>query len=200
MWDASTHQWGNPIQYLSKNNGSSNAYTGTSNTNYYFNVSTTALHGALSRFASFFHSPLFAPSCTVRELNAVDSEHKKNHQSDIWRIFQVNKHLSKAGHPWSKFGSGNKDSLSKVGKDLKARGLLGNGAMKSADGSLAPTPNDSRAPSPTPSVSSASSELEGDGGVVGRETRRRLVEWWSREYCASRMRLCVVGKGECATS
>ena len=112
----------------------------------------------------------------------------------------MNKHLSKAGHPWSKFGSGNKDSLSKVGKDLKARGLLGNGAMKSADGSLAPTPNDSRAPSPTPSVSSASSELEGDGGVVGRETRRRLVEWWSREYCASRMRLCVVGKGECATS
>ncbi|KAI0362448.1 insulin-degrading enzyme [Trametes cingulata] len=191
-------------EYLAKNNGSSNAYTGTSNTNYYFNVSTAALPGALSRFAAFFHSPLFAPSCTVRELNAVDSEHKKNHQSDMWRIFQVNKHLSKDGHPWRKFGSGNKESLSQVGRDLKAKGLLqngsgngsanGNGAVKSADGSLAPTPSDSRAGSPAPSVSSANSELEGDGGVVGRETRRRLVEWWSREYCASRMRLCVVGK------
>ncbi|KAJ8483108.1 hypothetical protein ONZ51_g4915 [Trametes cubensis] len=185
-------------EYLAKNNGSSNAYTGTSNTNYYFNVATTALPGALSRFAAFFHCPLFAPSCTVRELNAVDSEHKKNHQSDMWRIFQVNKHLSKPGHPWRKFGSGNKESLSKVGRELKEKGLLQNGngqngngtaAMKSADGSLAATPNDSRAASPAPSASSANSELEGDGGVVGRETRRRLVEWWSREYCAGRMRL-----------
>ncbi|KAH9857197.1 insulin-degrading enzyme [Lenzites betulinus] len=197
-------------EYLAKNNGSSNAYTGTSNTNYYFNVSTAALPGALSRFAGFFHSPLFAPSCTVRELNAVDSEHKKNHQGDMWRIFQVNKHLSKEGHPWRKFGSGNKESLSQVGQDLKAKGLLqsenghtsgkgdakgnGNGVSKTADGNLAPTPADSRAVSPAPSVSSAHSELEGDGGVVGRETRRRLVEWWSKEYCASRMRLCVVGK------
>ncbi|KAI8989729.1 insulin-degrading enzyme [Trametes punicea] len=187
-------------EYLAKNNGSSNAYTGTSNTNYYFNVATAALPGALSRFAAFFHSPLFAPSCTVRELNAVDSEHKKNHQNDVWRIYQVNKHLSKEGHPWRKFGSGNKESLSRVGKELKAKGLLeshgvnGNGVLKTADGSLATTPSDSRAASPAPSVSSANSELEGDGGVVGRETRRRLVEWWSREYCAGRMRLCVVGK------
>ncbi|TBU42064.1 Metalloenzyme, LuxS/M16 peptidase-like protein [Dichomitus squalens] len=182
-------------EYLSKNGGSSNAYTGTSNTNYHFNVSPTAFPGALARFAGFFHSPLFAPSCTVRELNAVDSEHKKNHQSDVWRIFQVNKHLSKDGHPWRKFGSGNKESLSQVGKDLKAKGLLnGNGAIKSVDGSLAANPTLSRAASPAPSVSSAISESEGDGGVVGRETRRRLVEWWSKEYCASRMRLCIIGK------
>src|ERR1700730_15243960 len=98
-------------QYLSRNSGSSNAFTASANTNYYFNVATSALAGALERFSGFFHSPLFAPSCTVRELNAVDSEHKKNHQNDIWRIFQVNKHLTKPGHVWSKFGSGNKVSL-----------------------------------------------------------------------------------------
>ncbi|KAH9950188.1 insulin-degrading enzyme [Amylocystis lapponica] len=195
-------------EFLAKNNGGSNAFTGTSNTNYYFSVSTNALPGALSRFAAFFHCPLFAPSCTSRELNAVNSEHKKNHQSDVWRIFQVNKHLSKEGHAWRKFGSGNQESLSKVGRELKAKGLLdangsgnGNGntngqaneAIKSADGNLAPTPVSSRVPSPVPSVNSTSSELEGDGGVVGRETRRRLVEWWSKEYCAGRMRLCVIG-------
>jgi len=50
-------------------------------------------------------------------------------------------------------------------------------------------------PSPAPSTSSFSSETELDGGTVGRETRRRLVEWWRKEYCASRMRLCVIGKG-----
>ncbi|KAL6301582.1 insulin-degrading enzyme [Sparassis latifolia] len=183
-------------EYLARNNGSSNAYTGTSNTNYYFSVATAALPGALSRFAAFFHSPLFSPSCTSRELSAVDSEFKKNHQSDIWRIFQVNKHLSIDGHPWRKFGSGNRESLERVGMELKAEGLLNgngnrNGATESAGSSLAVTPSSSRAPSPTPS---SSSELEGDGGVVGRETRRRLVEWWSKEYCASRMRLCVIGK------
>ena len=47
-------------------------------------------------------------------------------------------------------------------------------------------------PSPSPTPSPESSD---DGGPIGRETRRRLVEWWSREYCAGRMRLCVVGKG-----
>jgi len=55
-------------------------------------VATSALTGALERFSGRFHSPLFAPLCTLRELNAVDSEDKKNHQSDLWRIFQLNKH------------------------------------------------------------------------------------------------------------
>ena len=45
-------------------------------------------------FASFFHSPLFSEAGTARELNAVDSEHKKNSQSDRWRIFQLGKGLS----------------------------------------------------------------------------------------------------------
>ncbi|KZT27341.1 hypothetical protein NEOLEDRAFT_1176768 [Neolentinus lepideus HHB14362 ss-1] len=190
-------------EFLSKNAGSSNAFTATTNTNYYFNVSTPALSGALTRFAAFFHCPLFAPSCTSRELNAVDSEHKKNHQSDMWRIFQLNKHLSKPGHVWSKFGTGHRESLSQAARELKQKGLLNgangkqtngvkvNGdANGSATSSLAPTRN----PSPAPSEASHNSELEADGGAIGRETRRRLVEWWSKEYCASRMRLCVIGK------
>lgn len=120
----------------------------------------------------------------------------------MWRIFQLNKHLSTPGHAWRKFGSGNRDSLSKVGRELKAKGLLKNGSNgangtepKSPNGSLSATPNSSRVPSPTPSNGSQSGESEADGGVVGRETRRRLVEWWSNQYCANRMRLCVIGKG-----
>ena len=34
-----------------------------------------------------------------------------------------------------------------------------------------------------------------DGGVVGRETRRRLVEWWETHYSASNMNLAIIGKG-----
>lgn len=115
----------------------------------------------------------------------------------MWRMFQLNKHLSKEGHVWTKFGTGHRESLSKAAKDLKAQGLLKetNGdalsTTASRSGSLAP----SRIPSPVPSASSATSDVEADGGAVGRETRRRLLEWWSKEYCASRMRLCVIGKG-----
>lgn len=173
------------------------------NTNYYFNAAPGALAGAIQRFAGFFHSPLFDPSCTLRELNAVDSEHKKNHQADLWRIYQVNKTLSRPGHPWNKFGTGNKESLTRVGRDLKAKQAASNttslkkqalSASTSAAQSLAPSAVPSRAVSPAPSVSSVSSDVEADGGVVGRETRRRLVEWWSKEYCAGRMRLAVIGK------
>lgn len=32
-----------------------------------------------------------------------------------------------------------------------------------------------------------------DGGPVGKEVRKRLGEWWAEEYCAGRMKLCVVG-------
>ncbi|KAJ7632954.1 Metalloenzyme, LuxS/M16 peptidase-like protein [Roridomyces roridus] len=177
-------------EFLAKNNGHSNAFTSTTNTNYHFTVATPALGGALARFAGFFHSPRFAPSCTTRELNAVDSEHKKNHQADMWRIFQLSKHLSVDGHPWRKFGSGHRESLTDAARRLKAKGHL----ETQQNGHLAPSPIPSRLSSPAPSVASTdSSEAEADGGAIGRETRRRLMEWWSKEYCASRMRLCIVG-------
>lgn len=38
-------------------------------------------------------------------------------------------------------------------------------------------------------------DSEEDGGPAGRETRRRLIEWWETHYCANRMRLVLVGKG-----
>jgi insulysin len=186
-------------QFLSRNNGSSNAFTATTNTNYYFNVATSALPGALERFSGFFHSPLFAPSGTVRELNAVDSEHKKNHQSDIWRIYQVNKHLTKPGHVWSKFGSGNKRSLTDAARNLIGTGLKKkcvNGTASVLDKGFSPASSSLPSPSSPISLTPASSLEPGDdGGPISRETRRRLVEWWGKEYCAGRMRLCVIGKG-----
>lgn len=111
----------------------------------------------------------------------------------MWRIFQLNKHLSKEGHVWRKFGSGNRESLSRVAKELKSEGKLREPVTNSK--SLAPSPIPSRLSSPAPSTVSTGSDSEADGGSIGRETRRRLVEWWYKEYCASRMRLCVIGKG-----
>ncbi|KAJ9094236.1 hypothetical protein QFC21_006062 [Naganishia friedmannii] len=97
--------------YLSAHNGHSNAYTGLSNTNYFFEVAPDALHGALDRFAGFFTEPLFDASCTEREANAVNSEHNKNLQSDMWRFYQLEKHLSSPRHPYHKFGTGTRETL-----------------------------------------------------------------------------------------
>ena len=51
--------------------------------------------------------PLFDADTLDRELRAVDSENKKNLQSDAWRLQQLNKSLSSKKHPFSKFSTGN---------------------------------------------------------------------------------------------
>ncbi|XP_032591237.1 insulin-degrading enzyme isoform X1 [Drosophila grimshawi] len=102
--------------YLSQSGGSSNAATYPLMTKYHFQVAPDKLEGALDRFAQFFIAPLFTPSATEREINAVNSEHEKNLSSDQWRIKQVHRHLSKSDHAYSKFGSGNKATLSEIPK------------------------------------------------------------------------------------
>jgi insulysin len=78
---------------------------------YFFEVAPEALEGALDRFAGFFTAPLFDASCTEREANAVNSEHNKNLQSDMWRFYQLEKHLSSPHHPYHKFGTGTRETL-----------------------------------------------------------------------------------------
>lgn len=53
----------------------------------------------------------------MREINAVHSEHEKNLSTDVWRIRQVNKFLSNPEHPYSKFGTGNKETLLEIPKE-----------------------------------------------------------------------------------
>jgi len=108
--------------YLSSHGGSSNAFTDMESTNYFFDVSASHLEGALDRFAQFFIHPLFHVESTDRELLAVDSEHAKNLQADFWRAFQLSKLLCRQDHPFSKFGSGNLQTL-KVGPEEKGLDL-----------------------------------------------------------------------------
>jgi hypothetical protein len=51
----------------------------------------------LCSFAQFFTAPLLTKASMFREMNAVDSEHKKNLQSDDWRLFQLLKYASNHG-------------------------------------------------------------------------------------------------------
>ncbi|QLL33255.1 hypothetical protein HG536_0E01660 [Torulaspora globosa] len=102
--------------FLSKHGGSSNAYTGALNTNYYFEVNYEHLKGALDRFSGFFTGPLFNQNSTEKEINAVDSENKKNIQNDLWRLYQLDKSLSSSLHPYHKFSTGNLKTLDEIPK------------------------------------------------------------------------------------
>ncbi|CAG8552374.1 5800_t:CDS:10 [Paraglomus occultum] len=98
-------------EYLSGHSGNSNAWTGPDSTNYFFEVGGDHLEGALDRFSQFFINSLFDPSCTERELRAVDSENKKNLQDDGWRLDQLEKSLSNPNHVYHKFGTGSLETL-----------------------------------------------------------------------------------------
>lgn len=104
-------------KYLSEHGGSSNAHTTQEHTSYYFDVTPDNFRGALDRFSQFFISPLFTENVTDREVNAVDSEHEKNIQNDSWRLNQLERSLSKPGHPYTKFGTGNKRTLDIIPKE-----------------------------------------------------------------------------------
>ena len=122
------------VQYLAKHSGSANAVTTGLRTSFYFEVAAKSgpdenqisksgnvphhnpkerspLYGALERFSQFFIAPLFSPEMVHRELEAVDSEHKKNLRSDGRRLFQLQKSLSSPSHPFCHFQTGNLRTL-----------------------------------------------------------------------------------------
>jgi insulysin len=86
---------------------------------YHFDCTPAGLPGALARHAQFFTSPLFEASCTDRELNAVDSEFRRNLSLDARRLFQLGKSLSSPNSVYRKFGTGSKETLQKA--DVRER-------------------------------------------------------------------------------
>ena len=54
-----------------------------------------------------------------KELNAVDSEFKKNLPDDSWRCFQIMTQLAKPDSPFRKFTIGNKETLGKENSKLE---------------------------------------------------------------------------------
>lgn len=105
------------MEFLSRNAGYCNAYTGDEHTNYYFEVDTNSLKDALDRLAQFFICPLFLESTTEKELNAVHHEYEKNLKDDIWRYDQFERFIANPEHPWVNFGCGNRDTLEKIPKE-----------------------------------------------------------------------------------
>ncbi|XP_045516771.1 insulin-degrading enzyme isoform X1 [Pieris brassicae] len=124
-------------KFLSEHGGSSNASTAADHTTFYFDVLPSHLGATLDIFAQFFIAPLFTESATGRELSAVDSEHEKNRASDGWRLEQLNKSTADPGHPYHKFGTGNRETLETIprrkGVDVRAELLAFHARWYSAD-------------------------------------------------------------------
>ncbi|XP_020398150.1 insulin-degrading enzyme-like 1, peroxisomal isoform X2 [Zea mays] len=107
-------------KYITEHGGSYNAYTSSETTNFFFDVNVDNFEEALDRFAQFFIKPLMSQDAVLREIKAVDSEHKKNLLSDGWRMYQLQKHLASKDHPYHKFSTGSWETLE---TKPKARGV-----------------------------------------------------------------------------
>jgi len=102
------------MQFIGDNGGKVNAFTASDRTVYMFSVNNEAFDGALDRFSHFFIDPLFSTSSINRELHAVDQEHAKNIQNDMWREYMIFKETGNKEHPNAKFSTGNAQTLSGI--------------------------------------------------------------------------------------
>jgi insulysin len=101
------------MEFLNQNSGHSNAFTDLDSTNYFFDVSNESYNQAIDRFAQFFIKPLFNPSAIEREVQQVDSENKKNLQSDMWRFLQLMRSEGNVDSIFTRFSTGNLETLNK---------------------------------------------------------------------------------------
>lgn len=103
------------MKFIQEHGGSNNAFTSSKSTCYYFDIANDSLSEASDIFSEFFKTPLFTESATDREINAVDSEFRQNYTSDARKLFQISKLAADQTSHYSKFQSGNLDSLKKDG-------------------------------------------------------------------------------------
>lgn len=97
--------------FINESGGFCNAQTFADITKFFFDVVPDKLSEALERFSQMFIAPLFNETSIMREISAVNSEHEKNLASDAWRIRMVNKVIANPQHPFSKFSTGNTQTL-----------------------------------------------------------------------------------------
>ena len=98
-------------EVVKSSGGFSNAYTSLYETVYFFNVLNTNLEKPLEIFSRFFIDPLFNESSVEREINAVNSEHLKNQNNDIWFTRQIIYNLSKKDSGINRFTTGTLETL-----------------------------------------------------------------------------------------
>ncbi|MCC5826508.1 MAG: insulinase family protein [Alkalimonas sp.] len=98
-------------QFVSHHGGSSNAWTGTEHSTYFFDSDAEHFAEGLQRFADMFIHPLFAESYIEKERQAIEAEFTLKLKDDGRRIYQVHKETVNPAHPFAKFSVGNLQTL-----------------------------------------------------------------------------------------
>ncbi|WP_115718267.1 insulinase family protein [Gallaecimonas mangrovi] len=97
--------------FIQQAGGNHNAWTGTEQSSYFFDVQPEQFADALWRFSRFFVCPLLLPESVDNERHAIDAEYRLKLQDDTRRLYQVHKAVVNPEHPFSKFSVGNLETL-----------------------------------------------------------------------------------------
>jgi insulysin len=98
-------------EFMSKHDGSNNAYTEQERTVFYNEISEAGLDEGMDRFAQFFIAPTFQAKMVGRELDAVNSEHMKNVPNQGRRLWELMRSTASNKSVVSHFYTGTTESL-----------------------------------------------------------------------------------------
>ncbi len=98
-------------KFIKENAGSSNAYTAAEHTNYFFEVSESALVPALDRFSDYFKTPTFNATYIEKERNAVNSEWSLSKADDGRILHRLRGVTANQKHPLQRISVGNTNTL-----------------------------------------------------------------------------------------
>jgi len=79
---------------LSKEGGSTNAFTSKEETKFYFDTNPDSFYRMLEIFSQLFTGPLLNKESSEKEIHAINSEAMKNINQDNWQQMQLICHLS----------------------------------------------------------------------------------------------------------
>ena len=96
---------------LQKYNGVYNAFTSKDKTVYFFELNNNGFIEQFDLFASLFDKPLFNKIYVDKEINAINSEHDKNRNNDLFITDFIVKNEANSKSPFKKFECGNNSTL-----------------------------------------------------------------------------------------
>ena len=104
---------------LSKYNGLYNAYTCKDKTIYFFEINNDGFIEQFNIFSSLFDKPLFNEKYVNKEINAINSEHEKNLNNDIFISDFIVKNEANEKSPFRKFECGNNSTLNNENEQMR---------------------------------------------------------------------------------
>ncbi|WAJ70987.1 insulinase family protein [Catenovulum adriaticum] len=106
--------------FVEKRGGRCNAWTSLEYTNFFYDIPAQFLADSLAQFSQLFSCPLFSEYWIAKEVQSIDHEFHLKLKDDIRRLHEVHKETSNPKHPFSRFNTGNKQTLNADAKTLQS--------------------------------------------------------------------------------